>query len=158
MADANQGPISTFPDPPPFYTHFTPANQAALRQHRASLSLSASDPIPPSSLPADSPLQYLIPPPPPPTGNYWSFAEHWTSPERHPSLEEFGIPRLYSQEDDEEVAGENRVVELRRLSKSLLLSFLELVGVMGVNPELVSGYGNGEGTTQADLTFAVVSC
>ncbi|KAA8910557.1 MED7 protein-domain-containing protein [Sphaerosporella brunnea] len=135
MADSNQGPISTFPDPPPFYTHFTPSNQATLRAHRSTLGLSASAPIPASSLPADSPLQYLLPPPPPLPENYWSFAEHWTSPERHPSLEEFGIQRLYSTEDEDEVAGANRVVELRRLSKSLLLSFLELVGVMGVNPE-----------------------
>lgn len=153
--------LSAFPDPPNFYTHFTRENQAALAAHRRSLNLGPADPTPPASLPADSPLRYLVPPPPPKNGSYWSFAEFWQTPERHPSLEENGITRLYSDPDpiaaagvgagtrtatgaglqDEEAAvsvspaGANRVVELRRLSKSLLLSFLELVGVMAVNPE-----------------------
>jgi mediator of RNA polymerase II transcription subunit 7 len=126
--------LSAFPDPPNFYTHFTPANLAALRSHRQSLNLGPTDAVPASSLPASSPLHYLLPPPPPASGSYWSFSEFWQTPERHPSLEENGITRLYS-EADEEVAGANRVVELRRLSKSLLLSFLELVGVMAVSPE-----------------------
>ncbi|KAF8534137.1 mediator complex, subunit Med7, partial [Trichophaea hybrida] len=125
---------SAFPDPPNFYTHFTSANITALRSHRQSLNLGPTDSIPADSIPTSSPLHYLIPPPLPSSGSYWSFSEFWQTPERHPSLEENGITRLYS-ETDEEVAGANRVVELRRLSKSLLLSFLELVGVMAVNPE-----------------------
>lgn len=129
--------VSAYPDPPSFYTHFTKANLTALRKHRTTLNLPASAPIPASSLPTESPLQYLIPPPMPTDGSYWSFAEHWQFPERHPKLEDFGIQRLFS--DNEEVSGPKRVIELRRMIKSLLLSFLELVGVMAVNPQEVGG-------------------
>lgn len=132
MANEPSAMVSAYPDPPNFYTHFTKENEAALRRHRAGLQLPAGAPVPPDSLPADSPLQYLVPPPLPETGSYWSFAEHWQFPERHPRLEDFGIQRLFS--DDESVSGPKRVIELRRMSKSLLLSFLELVGVMAINP------------------------
>jgi len=130
--DPNQSTLSAFPDPPNFYTHFTATNLAALRAHRRAHGLSPRDAVPASTLPADSPLHYLVPPPLPPSGNYWSFSEHWQTPEVHPTLESHGIPRLYSSSASTPTS---RVLELRRLSKSLLLSFLELVGLLSVNPE-----------------------
>jgi len=130
--DPNQSTLSAFPDPPNFYTHFTPANLSSLRSHRRAHNLSTSDPIPPDTLPPDSPLHYLLPPPPPPSGNYWSFSEYWQTPEIHPTLESHGIQRLYSSSSS---TPPSHVLELRRLSKSLLLSFLELVGLLSVSPE-----------------------
>ena len=55
-----------YPDPPPFYTHFTPANVA----HVAKLRDEAAD-LSSSELPHE--LQFLVPPPPPSDGNYRSF-------------------------------------------------------------------------------------
>ena len=73
-------------------------------------------------------------------------------PERYPSLEEAGIRQLYPPTSVAATAAANgggggvdkgkeltvdRTIELRRLSKSLLLNYLELVGVMGMAPEQV---------------------
>ena len=73
-------------------------------------------------------------------------------PERYPSLEEAGIRQLYPPTSMAATAAANgggggvdkgkeltvdRTIELRRLSKSLLLNYLELVGVMGMAPEQV---------------------
>lgn len=61
--------------------------------------------------------------------------------ERNVDLEYAGIETLYDQEV-EEPSGAQRLVELRRLSKSLLLNFLELCGLMSLNPQLVSTYAH----------------
>jgi len=73
-------------------------------------------------------------------------------PERYPSLEEAGIRQLYPPTSTAATATNggrgggvdkgkeltvDRTIELRRLSKSLLLNYLELVGVMGMAPEQV---------------------
>lgn len=57
-----------------------------------------------------------------------------------PSLEEQGVERLvhqgidYGDKDGKHV---DRAIELKRLAKSLLLNFLELVGIMSTTPEAV---------------------
>jgi mediator of RNA polymerase II transcription subunit 7 len=135
---ANEEASSAWPDPPYFYTHFTEENLSALRAHRQLLNLGTNDPIPKESLPRDSPLQFLIPPPPA-TGDWWSFTDQWSVEERNVDLEYAGIETLYDQEV-EGPSGAQRLVELRRLSKSLLLNFLELCGLMSLNPQLVSTY------------------
>ncbi|KAG0640776.1 MED7 protein-domain-containing protein [Tuber brumale] len=135
---------SAFPPPPTYYTHFTEENLTALKPHRLE-----DGTLPPAdSLP--DPLCYLVPPPPP-AGSYRAFGEEWMVPERYPSLEEAGIRQLYPPTSMAAVAAANggggggadkgkeltvdRTIELRRLSKSLLLNYLELVGVMGMAPE-----------------------
>jgi mediator of RNA polymerase II transcription subunit 7 len=56
--------------------------------------------------------------------------------EELPSLEEQGIPQVYTPPA---TSGKHfdRALTLKRIAKSLLLNFLELVGIMSVNPEHV---------------------
>jgi mediator of RNA polymerase II transcription subunit 7 len=50
-------------------------------------------------------------------------------PDRLPSLGELGVTQLYPSEETL-----NRTDELKNLAKSALLNYLELVGIMGVDP------------------------
>ena len=56
-----------------------------------------------------------------------------------PSLEEQGIQQLYSPPETPTGSGRHadRAFILKRIAKSLLLNFLELVGIMSINPEQV---------------------
>jgi mediator of RNA polymerase II transcription subunit 7 len=59
-----------------------------------------------------------------------------------PSLEEQGIQQLYTPPQTPTSNNGNgkhtdRALILKRIAKSLLLNFLELVGIMSVNPEQV---------------------
>ncbi|KAL7266051.1 Mediator of RNA polymerase II transcription subunit 7 [Rhizina undulata] len=136
--EAPNGPSSAFPPPPIYYHSFTPTNLTTLQSLLAQYG--TPDAIPTEKLTGG--LEHLVPPPSP-DGSYWAFNEHWMVPERHPSLEETGVQKLYGNNSTgSEEGGEkekeksiDRAVELRRLSKSLLLNFLELTGVLGIAPE-----------------------
>lgn len=56
-----------------------------------------------------------------------------------PSLAEQGIEQLYTPPDTPSPSSSgshsDRAITLKRLAKSLLLNFLELMGIMGVSPE-----------------------
>ena len=55
-----------------------------------------------------------------------------------PSLEETSIRRLASNYPDERDGKHlDRAFELKRMAKSLILNFLELIGIMGITPEEV---------------------
>lgn len=129
---------SAFPDPPYFYTHFTAENLAALADLAPSKDLTPST----SSLPPSSPLHFLVPPPPP-SNTYTTFQRLWTFPERHRTLADAEIPILYPPDLDapsspsntsSTISSPQRVIALRRISKSILLAFLELVGIASINP------------------------
>ncbi|KAK6512277.1 Mediator of RNA polymerase II transcription subunit 7 [Arthrobotrys musiformis] len=122
---------SLFPAPPTFYTHFTPANQEKLKEFQTAIKTDGDDQDASKELPAE--LVCLIPPKPP-TDKYQSFGQIWTLPERHPTLQELNIPQLFPEPNNESY-NVDRAQELRRLSKSLLLNYLELVGIMGISPE-----------------------
>ncbi|KAK6333284.1 Mediator of RNA polymerase II transcription subunit 7 [Orbilia javanica] len=122
---------SLFPTPPSFYTHFTPANQEKLKEFQTAAKDNEDDENASKELPEE--LVCLIPPKPP-TDKYQSFGQIWTLPERHPTLQELNIPQLFPEPNDESY-NVDRAQELRRLSKSLLLNYLELVGIMGISPE-----------------------
>lgn len=53
------------------------------------------------------------------------------------SLEAAGVERLVPAEDNLDGKHVDRAFVLKRLAKSLLLNFLELMGVMGIAPEQV---------------------
>ncbi|RPA74605.1 MED7-domain-containing protein [Ascobolus immersus RN42] len=117
-----QGGIdSLFPNPPSFYEHFTAENLEALKNHPA------GTPLPPN-------LEYLVPPPPP-TKSYREFGAHWTIPDVLLPLKEMGVTQLYSDDIDKEGSGgKGRALELKRLAKSGLIAYLELVGLLGWSP------------------------
>ncbi|KAH0614855.1 uncharacterized protein H6S33_000491 [Morchella sextelata] len=135
MAEQPPGALSAaFPPPPTFFTHFTPENLAALKELRG-----ADGALPPAELLPEE-LKCLVPPPLP-EGGYRAFGETWTLPEIYPSLAQSGIQQLYpdpttaTPNGKEKALSLDRTLELRRLSQSLLLNYLELVGVMGIAPE-----------------------
>ncbi|OBT63449.1 hypothetical protein VE03_07160 [Pseudogymnoascus sp. 23342-1-I1] len=146
MADQQQGNVqaSAFPSPPPFYQHFTEENLARvaiLRAGRDSDSSQKDDSPKEPELPAD--LQYLQPPEPPTEGTYRSFGDLYNLNDILPSLTEQGIEQLYSPPGTPSGSGagsdpqshSDRTLILKRIAKSLLLNFLELMGIMSVNPE-----------------------
>ena len=68
MADNDQAPAvaAAFPDPPPYYQHFTKANLSRLRDIQKTASDGDSQPLPED-------LRSLVPPEPPADGKYRSF-------------------------------------------------------------------------------------
>ncbi|KAF8457678.1 MED7 protein-domain-containing protein [Terfezia claveryi] len=130
---------SAFPSPPPFFKHFTPENLSALKHHKKLGT--PTDELPPE-------LQYLIPPPPP-ENSYRCFGDSWTIPDVLPTLPELGITQLYSDPPTTTTAtattatatttpppSNTRALSLLRLSKSLLLSYLELISTLSLNPTM----------------------
>ncbi|KAJ6261337.1 Mediator of RNA polymerase II transcription subunit [Drechslerella dactyloides] len=135
MADDQQrNTASAFPAPPPFFKNFTPENQAKLKELQRESNRVEDDggDAPSQSLPPE--LVCLIPPKPPTEGQYRSFGDTWNIPDRLPTLNELNIPQLFPEPSDESY-NVDRAQELRRLCKSLLLNYLELVGIMGMAPE-----------------------
>ncbi|KAF2804727.1 MED7-domain-containing protein [Mytilinidion resinicola] len=138
---ASYGP----PQPPPFYKHFTTQNLDRLKEIQeaaASESKDNGEASTPKLLDLPPELRYLIPPEPPADGIYKSFGEtkHIQAPLS--SLKEFDIEQLYPSSPTSPSATEgvqsdwtlDRAVYLKKIARSILLNFLELVGVLSVNP------------------------
>ncbi|KAI9800889.1 MAG: Mediator of RNA polymerase II transcription subunit 7 [Piccolia ochrophora] len=128
---------SAFPAPPPFYKHFTSANLERLDAIRAASADPEKTP-PPKDLPPE--LRYLVPPAPPESGTYQSFGDPYNIDAKLPTLTEQGIEQLYpSPPADADPAAtaewsSTRTAALQKIAKSLLFNFLELVGVLSVDP------------------------
>ncbi|KIV80713.1 hypothetical protein PV11_08197 [Exophiala sideris] len=127
MADQDQPqqqlPEAPFPAPPPFWRHFTKANEDKLKEVEAEGGESqAKLPIP---------LAYLRPPPPPPDSAefYTTFGQNQVIDPTKPS----SLPReqLLFNPDDPDLS---HAVLLSKLTKSLLLNFLELTSVLSLDP------------------------
>ncbi|KAF2713398.1 mediator of RNA polymerase II transcription subunit 7 [Pleomassaria siparia CBS 279.74] len=159
---------SYFPEPPPFYKHFTTENLASLKQFKVD-NPGNSDDGPPSpclsasqllSLPTE--LRCLVPPEPPAEDDqYRVFGQmtkvHGTEDLKEqmeglghlmgiiePPLEGWEFEQLPSSRPPTPVLGEppldasngklDRQETLSRLIRSLLIKFLELVGILYSNP------------------------
>lgn len=129
-----------FPAPPPFYQYFTPDNLAQLRKirkeaassHEPTSGASQSEGLDILSVPLE--LRYLIPPPPPsPSSTYRTFNSHINPAAPDASLADAGIDQLYSLTPD---LLENPQPQLLALARSLLTTFLALVGTLAANPTL----------------------
>ncbi|KEF60179.1 uncharacterized protein A1O9_05029 [Exophiala aquamarina CBS 119918] len=119
-----QLPEAPFPAPPPFWRHFTVANEEQLKKYE---SLEPSEGY--QKLPI--PLAYLRPPPPPP-----SAAEHYTTfgqkqvidPTKPSSLP---LDQLLFDPNQPKL---DHAFLLKKLTKSLLLNFLELTTLLSLDP------------------------
>jgi mediator of RNA polymerase II transcription subunit 7 len=136
--------IAPFPTPPPFYHHFTKQNLLRLRQIRREAQQSQSQEQPSTdaqssskpdidilSLPPE--LRYLLPPPPPPDNTYRSFGNALDLSAPDLTLVDSGIEQLYP--DDPSVYT-NPTPHLIALTRSLLTTYLALVGILSTNPTL----------------------
>ncbi|EJT75085.1 hypothetical protein GGTG_08923 [Gaeumannomyces tritici R3-111a-1] len=111
---------TTFPPPPPFWRDFTPDRLERIAQLRDRAQSSRVD-VPPD-------LVNLQPPLEPADGQWRCFGSLYTLKDELPGLEAQDIQRLIPDGDAD------RPLVLKRLAKSLLLNFLELVGVLAANP------------------------
>lgn len=125
---ADQGISAAFPAPPAHYTLFT---DAAVRQAKDAKADTDVDAIAIDGDAGPALLPYLQPPAPP-NEDYTIFGQRIPIVDRLQSLAEAGIERLPAE-------GSDRVVELKKLSRSLLVKFLDIVQTMGVDPEQFPG-------------------
>ncbi|WEW58680.1 Mediator of RNA polymerase II transcription subunit 7 [Emydomyces testavorans] len=139
-----KGITAAFPPPPPFWKHFTPPNLEKLRNYKKEAESKSSSSKPRSwtpealrALELPPELRYLVPPEPPKEGPYSLFGEPQSLSTSLPSLQERGIEQLYPSSLTDEAAGPSseHAYYLLKISKSLLLNFLELVGILATNPE-----------------------
>ncbi|KAJ5112753.1 Mediator complex subunit Med7 [Penicillium argentinense] len=154
MADASQQRTVTaaFAPPPPLWKQFTRDNLDKLEQIKKEASTgfdeeSASDkkwsPSELRALEVPPELRFLVPPEVP-TGDYSVFGELQSMSTALPSLKDQGIDQLYpepaTETDQSKDASQpsqplNHAYYLLKISKSLLLNFLEFVGALAVSPE-----------------------
>lgn len=134
MAEQHNTLAAPFPAPPPFYKHFTKPQTAQLRQLRTEAASSANDgggkpALDILSLPPE--LCYLIPPVPPVERRYQTFGAAIDLNAPDATLEDAGIEQLYPLDPAVIL---NPQPQLLALARSLLTTFLSLVGVLSQNP------------------------
>ena len=127
MAEAEQPqelPNEPFPAPPPFWQHFTVANKEELQKLEAVATNERLQRLP-------LPLAYLRPPPPPPESAefYTTFGQSQVIDPTKPSS--LPTDQLLFDPDEPDL---NHAAFLSKLTKSLLLNFLELTSVLSLDP------------------------
>ncbi|KAF5856957.1 Mediator of RNA polymerase II transcription subunit 7 [Aspergillus alliaceus] len=153
MADTGQQrPLTAFAPPPPLWKHFTPNNLKKLEEIKKSASKGENGkpqkrnwtPTELRALDLPPELRFLVPPEIPKSGHYSVFGELQSLSTALPSLKDQGITQLYPSPSTDDAAGEqpseparplNHAYYLLKISKSLLLNFLEFVGILSVSPE-----------------------
>ncbi|CAG8310307.1 unnamed protein product [Penicillium nalgiovense] len=152
MADESQqrAVATAFAPPPPLWKHFTRQNIDKLEHIKAEASKSEDGRLHKNkqwsaaelrALELPSELRYLVPPDIP-EGPYSVFGELQTLSTTLPSLQEQGIEQLYpeppaagTEQDSQPSPPLNHAYYLLKISKSLLLNFLEFTGILSVSPE-----------------------
>ncbi|RCK57744.1 Mediator of RNA polymerase II transcription subunit 7 [Candida viswanathii] len=138
MSNENEDLISSlYPPPPPYYKFFTQENIQKLSEWE--LTQKQSPPPPPqeqeelSTVVPPGELRFLVPPKQPSGTQYRGYGNIWHFEDKLPSLKESQWTQLYV-DDDESITSETKIRELHKLMNSLLLNFLELIGVLSVDP------------------------
>ncbi|KAL4800650.1 MED7 protein-domain-containing protein [Aspergillus venezuelensis] len=151
MAEAPRALNTAFAPPPPLWKHFTLENLKKLEDIKKEQSKSEDgkpkrkhwSPSEMRSLTVPPELRFLVPPEIP-SKQYSVFGEVQNLSTALPSLEEQGITQLYPSEPKSSANGEaptqpaqplNHAYYLLKISKSLLLNFLEFVGILSVAPD-----------------------
>ncbi|OJD11176.1 hypothetical protein AJ78_07999 [Emergomyces pasteurianus Ep9510] len=142
MAEPGQQNVTAaFPPPPPFWKHFTSQNLKKLEEckKQQESKLGSKQPWTPETLrmlelPPE--LRLLIPPKAP-TISYSLFGESQSVSINLPSLQDQSIEQLYPSppSGEENAIPPNHRFYLLKISKSLLLNFLEFIGVLALCPE-----------------------
>lgn len=110
--------ISSLYTPPPlFYKYFTDDNVEKVAQGSQ-----------------EGELKFLIPPAKPPGTHYRGYGNIWSFEDKLPKLSEMGYTQLY-EDTNQTQNSQVKINELHKLLKSLLVNFIELIGVMTKNPE-----------------------
>ncbi|KAI5866027.1 MED7-domain-containing protein [Durotheca rogersii] len=130
---------STWPPPPPFWQAFTPENIARIEKSRQQQAeregVEDASNVRLHDLPRE--LRALQPPLEPADGEWRVFGDKYRLVDELPKLEDMQIRRLFPNPEDRDRDGKHfdRALILKRLAKSLLLNFLELMGLFAINPE-----------------------
>lgn len=150
MAEAgHQRPVATaFAPPPPMWRHFTAHNvqrleaikKQASQDENGRLQRRKWTPVELRALDLPAELRFLVPPDIPTSGQYSVFGESQNLSTALPSLKEQGIEQLYPSfpetgDPSKPTKPLNHAYYLLKISKSLLLNFLEFVGILSVSPE-----------------------
>ncbi|KAI8368592.1 mediator complex, subunit Med7 [Choanephora cucurbitarum] len=118
--EEQQSARSAWPDPPTYYKRYTTENLELLKQAQKTDDYEST---------LDFPLKQLEPPLPP-TDDYSVFDQKWQIQDRLPTLEELQVKQLYPENQDID-----RVKELKKLNRSLITQFLQLLDVLVEKPE-----------------------
>ncbi|KAG7661884.1 MED7 [[Candida] subhashii] len=122
---------SLYPPPPPYVKFFTNENLNQLdiwKNDQQQQQQQQSDITPPGV------LRFLIPPKPPAGSHYRGYGNIWSFDDKLPSLKDSNWEQLY-KDNDELITSETKIQELHKLMDSLLLNFLELIGIMSIDPQ-----------------------
>ncbi|EHA55916.1 hypothetical protein MCOR27_003264 [Pyricularia oryzae] len=138
MAEEEPAQNRSFPMPPDyFWKDFTPQNIERIQQLRNEYK-DATGIDPPPRLPSlPEELWHLQPPAEPADGKWKVFGDTYTLKDELPTLEDQNIQRVIPTPpppDSAVPAHADRALVMKRLAKSILLNFLELVGAMAVQP------------------------
>ncbi|KAI8641024.1 mediator complex, subunit Med7 [Parasitella parasitica] len=123
--DEQQSTRSAWPDPPNYFKRYTDENLNLLKQSKETGHLVNIPPVPEFHLEA-------LEPPLPPTDEYSVFDQKWQINDRLPTLAELGVKQIYPGDSLD------RVQELKKLNRSLIAQYLDLLDVLETNP---TGYG-----------------
>lgn len=140
---------SLYPPPPPYVKFFTQTNLEKLPKYKENKTTNTEQAAPGDGTGSSGKdeqrgeeeitcaLDYLIPPPMPKNQQYRAFGSIWQVKDQLPDLETMGLTQLYKKSTESESTNyQYKVQELRKLLKSLLLNYLELVGVLSINPDV----------------------
>ncbi|KAL1610106.1 Mediator of RNA polymerase II transcription subunit 7 [Paraconiothyrium brasiliense] len=146
---------SYFPNPPPFYKHFTPKNIDALAQFKSDQNIeNGTTPTAAQLLQLPTELRYLVPPAPPsPTTEYSVFGKKTTInalddyPEvmqairtrlqTHPITGDVVLDWTYEQlyPSSSNWSSLDRQAYLFRFLRSIIISYIELLGIVAQDPK-----------------------